>query len=138
LIRSTAVPSAEIHPILTLKTAHRHDEAGVRDIQPVRRDFVLGGRTSVRPWVDRAENRKRRQQTYLESSFGHRLAIDEIVAFRIGQKRRALGNDRIAATRSFNLVIIEFLHIVDPVRMCGASDRETHIRVLIFLKTRIF
>jgi hypothetical protein len=118
LIRSTAVPSAEIHPILTLKTAHRHDEAGVRDIQPVRRDFVLGGRTSVRPWVDRAENRKRRQQTYLESAFGHGPVTDEIVAFRIRQKRRAPGNDRIAATRSFNLVIVEFLHMVDPVRMC--------------------
>jgi hypothetical protein len=57
----------------------------------------------------------------------------------MGQKRRALGNDRIAATRSFNLVIVEFLHIVDPLRMCaGRPKRETHIRVLIFLKTRIF
>jgi hypothetical protein len=51
----------EVHAILALKTAHRHDETGVRDIGPVRRDFILGW-ARVRPCVDRAEDCKRRQQ----------------------------------------------------------------------------
>src|SRR5229473_4706574 len=69
--RSTAVPSADIHSVLALKTARGHDEAGVRDIRPVRCDFVLGGRTTLRLCVHRAEYRNRRQQTDLESSSAH-------------------------------------------------------------------
>src|SRR6202035_1469279 len=43
--------------------------------------------------------------------------------------------DKIAtALRSLNLIII-VLYAVDPLRMC-ATDRKTHIRVLIFPTTR--
>jgi hypothetical protein len=67
-LRSRAL---KFHPVLTLKAAHGHDQAGVRDIRPVRRDFILGGWTGVRLCVDRTEDRKRGQPTCLESSFGH-------------------------------------------------------------------
>src|ERR1700737_3234937 len=84
--RSTAVPSADIHSVLTLKTAHGHDEAGVRDIRPVRCDFVLDGRTTLRLCVDRAQNRNRRQQTYLESSSAHENLDRRTTAWRRWRK----------------------------------------------------
>jgi len=87
--RPTAIPSAEIHPVLTLETAHGHDEAGVGDIRPVRRDLVFSGRASVSLCVDGSEDCKRRQQTYLESSLGHRLAINDLVAFGQGSDERS-------------------------------------------------
>src|SRR6202171_5706965 len=86
--RSTAVPSADIHSILTLKAAHRHDEAGVRDVRPVRCDFVFDGRTSLRLCVDRAENRNRRQQTYLESSSAHENLDRRTTGWRLADDNR--------------------------------------------------
>src|SRR5258706_4353784 len=71
--KSTAIAGTEIHPVLTLKTAHRHDEAGVRDVRPIRRDFIFRGWTRVRLCVDRAEECAGPKQTYLESSFWHGL-----------------------------------------------------------------
>jgi len=75
--KPAAVPGADIHPVLALKTAHGHDQAGVRDIRPVRRDFSFRGWTGVRLCVDRAEDRVRPKQEYLESSFLHSLFIRE-------------------------------------------------------------
>jgi len=69
--KSTAIAGTEIHPVLTLKTAHGHDEAGVRDVRPIRCNFVFRGRTGVSPGINRAEDRVCPKQTYLESSFRH-------------------------------------------------------------------
>jgi hypothetical protein len=69
--KSAAVTGTEIHPVLTLQAAHGHNEAGVRDIRPIRRDFVFGGWTRVSLGVNRAKDRVCPQQTYLESSFRH-------------------------------------------------------------------
>jgi len=81
-----AVLTSEIHTVLAPEAANGYNDAGVRYIRPVCRDFVLGGRTAFRLCVHHPEDSKRRQQTSLKSSFGYRPV--EIVDSLIGAEAK--------------------------------------------------